>query len=207
MAATTCRFLRSLPGADAQIFRPIAQTDSLAGAAVIRVTGNPEPFVALVRAAFARAEPALVVSGITPIGEQVDRSVNRERLVAYLASSFAVLTLRLSCVGLYAVLAYGVNVTRHDMGVRLALGASPAQLARLVLADGSRMLIGGIALGFVAAVPAGRLLEPLLFDIGTNDAGTVVAAILLLAGAALAACYLPARRAAAVDPVVALRAE
>jgi predicted permease len=189
------------------VFMPLAQGDFVARNVAVEVTGDPQALVTRVRETLAKAEPQLVIAGITPIGDLVKRNVSRERLVAYVASMFAAVALLLSCVGLYSVLSYGVTVTLHGLGVRLALGATPAQLSRLVVADGSRMVGGGITLGLAAVIPAGRLLGPMLFDIMATDVTTIAASVAVLAAVTLTASYLPARRAMRVDPVTALRAE
>jgi ABC-type antimicrobial peptide transport system permease subunit len=186
---------------------PLAQGDFVARNVAVEVTGDPQALVTRVRETLAKAEPQLVIAGITPIGDLVKRNVSRERLVAYVASMFAALALLLSCVGLYSVLSYGVTVTLHGLGVRLALGATPAQLSRLVVADGSWLFGGCFTLVLAAVIPAGRRLGPMLFDIMATDVTTIAASVAVLAAVTLTASYLPARRAMRVDPVTALRAE
>ena len=124
-----------------------------------------------------------------------------------LVGLFGAAALLLASLGIYGVIAYAVSQQRRELGIRIALGAAPSTVVRMVLVDGLRLALVGIALGTVGALATSRLLSGLLFGVGANDPSTFVAIALLLVAVALLACWLPARRAAAVDPVAALRAE
>ena len=137
----------------------------------------------------------------------LDRDVARERLIAYLAGSFAFLALLLACIGLYGVLSYTVARRTQEIGVRMALGARPGDLTRMVIGDGSRVVLAGVAMGIAAAIGVGRLVTTLLTGVSPSDPIMLVAVGVALVGVALAASYLPARRAARVNPIVALRME
>jgi ABC-type antimicrobial peptide transport system permease subunit len=118
---------------------------------------------------------------------------------------FSVLALILAAVGIYGLMAYSVSQRTHEIGVRLAIGAQRRDVLRLVLRDGARLTFLGIALGIIAALALTRLMATLLFEVTPTDPATFAAVAILLAVVALAACYIPARRATRVDPMVALR--
>ena len=139
--------------------------------------------------------------------ERVEETWATPRLMSFLLLCFAGLALTLSVVGLYGVMAYnGLRRTR-EIGVRLALGALPAQIAQMMLGHGLRLLGCGLLLGFASAFALSRLIRSLLFGVSANDPLIYLAVSFLLAGAALLACWIPARRASRVDPMITLRAE
>jgi ABC-type antimicrobial peptide transport system permease subunit len=137
----------------------------------------------------------------------VATSSARTRIRTWVLALLAAVALALGMIGIYGVLAYLVTLRRHEFGVRLALGAQPATLLRLVLGQGLRLAAIGIAIGLVGAVMLTRVLETLLFGISTRDPITFLGVAVLLLVAASIACYAPARRAAHSDPIAALRAE
>jgi len=134
-------------------------------------------------------------------------SLAPRRLTMILLGAFAALALVLACVGLYGVISYLTGQRTHEIGVRLALGAQRAEVIRLVVDEGLRMALLGVGLGIVAALGLARVLAAELFGVTPHDPLTFGAVALLLVVVALVACYLPALRAARVDPVIALRAE
>jgi ABC-type antimicrobial peptide transport system permease subunit len=129
------------------------------------------------------------------------------RVAAGVASTFGVLGLVLATMGLYGVMTYAVSQRTREIGIRVALGAQVRDVLRLVVSQGMRMALAGIVLGLAGAVALTRVLASLLLGVGTTDAVTFVGVAVLMAAVALLACYLPARRAARVDPLVALREE
>jgi predicted permease len=189
------------------VFYPLGHREEFASYLDVRVAADPARVGADLRRAVADAEPRLVVRNVVAIEDSLERSLTRDRLVAYVASGFGTTALLLACVGLYGVLSYSVVRRTREIGVRAALGARPRDLLRLVIADGMRVVIIGIAPGVAGAVAGARLVEALLFDIAPFDPLTYVGVIATLAAASVVACYLPARRAAGVNPVVALRME
>jgi predicted permease len=172
----------------------------------VRVAGSPGQAATALRDLLRRIEPGLLAD-FAPMEARVARDVTRERLVAYLASGFALLALFLASLGLYGVLSYAVARRTQEIGVRMALGARSTEVASLVLRDALGVVMAGVAAGVVAALGAGRLLRTLLFDVSVTDPATVVLALAVLAVVTLAAAYMPARRAARVDPMTALRSE
>jgi ABC-type antimicrobial peptide transport system permease subunit len=147
------------------------------------------------------------VFNIRTLAQQRDGSLALQRMAATLLSGFGVLALLLAALGIYGVLAYAVSRRTREIGVRMALGAQVADVLRLVLRQGIGLTIIGLALGLVGAFCATRLLHGFLYEVKPLDPMTFVVVVLILALVALAACWLPARRAAQVNPMVALRHE
>jgi ABC-type antimicrobial peptide transport system permease subunit len=144
---------------------------------------------------------------VTTQSQQIDRLLFQERLVARLAGFFGVLALVLACIGLYGLLSYEVSRRTREIGIRMALGAQPERVRKLVLRQGIALALGGAAAGIGVALGATRYLGSMLFNVRASDPLTMSAVAVLLALVALAACYIPARRATRVDPMVALRHE
>ena len=191
------------------IYLPLAQAPSINGAGVllVRTAGDPIALAASVRSALRHLDPALAVFGLETLDETVSRSVSERRFTMLLLGLFAALALVLAAVGIHGVLSYGVARRTHEIGVRMALGAQPARVVQLVLREGMILAVAGLAIGLAGALALSRLLASLLFGVGPTDPPTFVAVSLLLLAVALAASYIPARRATKVDPVVALRAQ
>jgi len=135
------------------------------------------------------------------------RSMRQERFTTLLTGLFAALALLLAAVGVYGVMAYTVSQRTREVGIRLAVGATPAQVIRLVLGQGVRVTAGATVIGLAGSLAAARLIRGQLFGVGPADPATFVVVPVVLAAVALLACWLPARRAARVDPVIALRTE
>ncbi len=173
----------------------------------MRVSGDAELAIPAVRASIQQTEPGLLLDSVSTMSAALARDVARERLIAYLASSFAFLALLLACTGLYGVLSYTVTRRTQEIGVRMALGARPRDLNRMVIGDGSRIVLAGVAIGAAAAVMVGRLVTTLLAGVSASDPITLVAVGAALLVVALAASYIPARRASRIDPATALRTE
>ena len=147
------------------------------------------------------------VPAIQPMTNLVTESVARRRFNAVLTGLFAVVALLLASIGIFGVLNYTVAQRTQEMGLRVALGAQTRDVLRLVLGQGVRLILLGLALGLVASFALTRVLAGMLFGVTPTDPVTFVSVSLLLAGVALLACYIPARRATRVDPLVALRYE
>jgi len=194
-------------------FLPLLQTPpgepvrGWVGAIELHVAGKPENLEPAVRKAIAGVDPNLTVLNIMSFGEQVARHFNQERLIARLTELFGALALVLACVGLYGVTAYAVARRTNEIGIRMALGADRSNVLGLVL-RGTLSQIGlGLAIGIPAALAGGRVLASQLYGVNSYDPVILGLAAALLAACAILAASLPARSAARVDPVVALRFE
>lgn len=174
---------------------------------VVRAVGDPEELAGAIRAAVHEVDPTLPLAGIQTMDDVVAASLGRPRFLFVLCGAFAVVALLLGVLGLYGVVAYGVAQRTREIGLRFALGARGRDVVRLFLREGAFMVISGIALGLAGAFLLGRLLRGLLFEVGPLDPLTLVAAPVAMAAAALAATWVPARRAAAIPPMEALRHE
>jgi putative ABC transport system permease protein len=161
--------------------------------------------LAAVRAAFGELAPDVGLDEPVMMSDLVSGSVGRERLVAVLAGFFAVLTLTLTAIGIYGLMSYGVLRRRKEIGIRMALGASRASVARLVVDEAMWLVLPGLALGAIGIWAGTRLLGALLFGVKPLDPWMSAASLALLLGCVLAACALPARRASSVDPLESLR--
>jgi predicted lysophospholipase L1 biosynthesis ABC-type transport system permease subunit len=174
---------------------------------VLRTQGDPTAMMSNVRRAVAEIDPREIVYGVQTMDDVVASSFAARRLSMILLAAFAALALILSCVGIYGVISYLVSQRTHEMGLRLALGAQRSDVMRLVLAHGTKMALIGVAIGIAGALGLTRLMANQLFGVTAHDPLTFAAVAILLMLVALLACYLPARRATRVDPMVALRYE
>jgi predicted permease len=170
----------------------------------VRGEGAPMTLAGPVKAAFAEAAPGATLQ-LAVLEEQIGGSLSWERLMAMLSGFFGVVALVLAMIGLYGIMSYSVARRRNEIGIRMALGAEHTRVMRLVLGDVGRMVALGVVLGLAGTLAATRLVASMLYDVRPNDPLTIAASVVLLAGVAGAAGYLPARRAARLDPVDALR--
>ena len=174
---------------------------------VMRTNGDPLGFAAVARAAVQEIDRNQPIGRLRTMKAVVDESVSSRRFTMFLAGTFAALALALSLVGLYAVVSFSVAERTREMGVRIALGASPTNLLTLVMTEGLSLAAAGVVLGLVAAFGMTRFMQTLLFGVEAHDATTFTVVPLLLFAAAAVGCVVPARRAMRVDPMVTLRAE
>src|SRR5438270_7796241 len=173
----------------------------------VRFRGTPESAFRSIRAILHNADPALPITYFRTLGEQIERSLNTERILAALSSSFGTLALLLSLVGLYGVMSFVVTQRTREIGIRLALGATRLSAIWLVLRDALVMIVGGTAIALPGVWALRRLVESQLYDVKPTDPVTILAATLVLCSTALGAALIPARRASAVNPTEALRFE
>jgi predicted permease len=176
-------------------------------AVVLRTEGDPTAVMGAVRRAVEESDPREVIYGVETMNEVVSNSFATRRLAMILLGAFAALALLLACVGIYGVNSYLVGQRTQEIGVRVALGAQRGDVMRLILGQGARVALAGVAIGAVAALGLTRLMASQLFGVSAHDPVTFAGVALLLIVVAVAACFVPARRAMRVDPMVALRHE
>jgi predicted permease len=192
---------------EAAIYTPFAQTPFLWANLMIRTSVPPQSLIQSIRSAIKSAEPTLEPANFRTMEELVADSVSQPRFYTTLLAAFALLALALAAIGIYGVIAYSVAQRTHEIGVRLALGAGKGDVLRLVLRQGLSLALIGAAIGLAGAWGVTRLMSGLLYEVSATDPLTFAGVAILLLMVALLACYLPARRATKVDPMVALRYE
>lgn len=197
--------LTEVPGPET--YFPFAQNPWSYVSLAVRTHGNPASLYSAIRAVVAELDPELPVHDMRPMEQVVAETMSTRRLTLWFVGAFGAIALVLAVVGIYGVMSYAVTERVHEIGVRMALGAQRRDVLRLVVGKGMRLASAGLALGAVVALMATRLITGLLFGVHASDPVTYAVVCVLLAFAAFAACYVPARRATAVDPLVALRYE
>jgi predicted permease len=190
-----------------EMYVPYAQFAPPTMNVVVRSAANPVNLASALRAQVSAVDKDVTISAVTSMDDVLGASVAQPRFSAQLLGTFAALALLLAAIGLYGLMAYSVNQRRSEIGIRMALGATRKDILRLIIRHGSRLAIAGIGIGLVAAIAATRLLSSMLFAVTPRDPETFIGVALLLGLVALAASFVPARRAAKVDPMVALRYE
>jgi putative ABC transport system permease protein len=188
-------------------YRPLAQQPSPYQTLVVHAAGNPKALLPAVRREVQTLDENLPVQEIKTIEEIVAFSFWPMRMGAGLVGAFGLLGLLLASVGLYGVMSYAVAARTREIGVRIALGAEPRNVLSLIVRQGLTLSLIGVSVGVLLALASTRVLQRFLFGIGANDPVTFVGVALLLTLIALVACWIPARRATKVDPMIALRAE
>ena len=173
----------------------------------VRTTGDPNLILNPIRAQVREMDPGQPLGRAIALNELLGQGVEQPRFTMALFTAFAALGLALAAAGIYSVLSYHVTRRTHELGVRMALGASRGNVLGLMLKMGARLVLAGLALGIPVSLASSRVLRSQLFGVQAADPLSYAAVAVILALVALAACYLPARRAAAVDPMQALRQE
>lgn len=187
-------------------YMPLAQAPARGGQSLlVRVASDPQALSGAVRAAFGAIDPALAVYGIEPLADTLSESIGSQRFLMLLLGIFAAVALVLSAIGIHGVLSYAVAERTREIGIRVALGASPRRVTRLVLAQGARLTLSGLIAGVVLGVLLARSLAGLLFGVQPIDGATFAGVVVVLGVAAGVSIWLPIRRAVRVDPVVAIR--
>jgi predicted permease len=173
----------------------------------LRAKGDPATITAAVREAINAVDPDLPLANFVPLTKLVDASMTSDRFAMLVLSAFGVLAVILAAIGMYGVMSYSVMQRTAEIGIRIALGARRKQIVGMVLGQGSRLACAGIVIGLIAAFMATRLMARFLYGVQPTDPVTFATVSLLLMAVALLACYLPARKAMKVDPMIALRCE
>ena len=174
---------------------------------LVRADGDPSNIVQQVRKTVMSVDPSLPIDGVDPLATLMARSIAQERLVAQLATAFGVLALLLAAIGLYGLMTYTISRRTREIGLRIALGAQRGRVLRLVLMDAMRLVVAGLVVGVVVAYLSTGLLRTQLNGVEPGDPLSIAVAALVLLAAALLAAFLPALRAARVEPIIAIRSE
>jgi predicted permease len=202
------------PFPHAQMYFPISQIPdqffpllARGGQFVARTQGNPDAEMSTIRAALKTVNSQIVVYEVYTMNNIISRSLADRRFSMILLGIFAAFALVLSCIGIYGVISYVAGQRTHEIGVRMALGAQPSHVMRLILAQAGKLALVGVAVGLAGSLALTRLMSKMIFGVSTYDPLTFTIVAVLLTVVALAACYVPARRAMRVDPMIALRYE
>jgi putative ABC transport system permease protein len=190
-----------------EVYSPYRQRPSADMSLVVRSAVDPASLTSSIRAAVAAIDKDQPLFDIHTMQQLVDDSISTRRLTLVLLGIFSALALILAAIGIYGVMAYSVALRTQEIGIRMALGAQQKDVLRLVLGQGARIAFFGVAIGLATAAALARLLSSLLFSVSASDPFTFATVAALLVAVALLACYIPARRALRVDPIIALRYE
>jgi hypothetical protein len=186
-------------------YLPLTQHYRPAPTVIARTAADPRAVLPALRAAIRELDGRLAVTGVRTLGDHLGVSLMPTRVAGMVAGAFGVLGVALACIGLYGLLAHAVRARTREIGIRLALGARPASVRRLVLREGLGLVLVGAACGAPLALALGRGLRGMLYGLSPADPVTFLAVLALLAAVATIAIWTPARRASRVDPVRALR--
>ena len=187
------------------MYVPFAQAPLYGGEVVVRSSLSASSVAAAIRRAVHSIDKALPVTDVQSFPEALGRSIARERFRTVLLGSFGAIALALAAVGIFGVVSYAASQRTHEIGIRMAVGAQQRDVLRLILGEGAKLALFGLGIGVVLALVATRLIANLLYSVSTTDPLTFGTVIIVLLGVAVTACYIPARRAMRVDPMVALR--
>ncbi len=194
-----------IASAPVAVYLPLAQAPSQSGTLLVRASRDPALIAPSLRAAVREIDPSLAVFGVEPLQDTLAQSTGEQRFMMLLIGVFAALALVLSLIGIHGVLSYAVMQRRKEIGIRVALGAEPGRVVRVVLGQGMRLATVGLCAGVGLALLFSRSLSGLLFGVTATDVTIFSVVILLVAAVSMLAMWLPARRAARVDPAIALR--
>jgi putative ABC transport system permease protein len=190
-----------------QAYFPYLQRPLIFTEVVIRTAGDPTALGAAARSAVWRVDRDQPVWGVRSVERVITSALGQPKFIVWLTASFAGVALLLSMIGVYGVISFSVAQRTHEVGLRMALGAEGRQVVRMIVGEGTRLVVVALAIGLAASFGVTRLLRTQLFGIAPSDPLTFAVVTLLLGLVAIVACYLPARRASRVDPMVALRVD
>jgi putative ABC transport system permease protein len=197
----------SLNDVELHYYLPAAQYYPNQGGLFIRTAGPATDKVNEVRRALQQVMPGVSYVAVTPMSTIIAPEIRSWKIGAIMFAVFGALALVLAAIGLYSVIAYNVTQRTHEMGVRVALGAQSNDVIGLIVREGLKVVVPGVVLGTLISLLAGRWVAPLLFNVSPRDPSVIVAVVTTLIAVAVAASWLPARRASRIDPNVALRAD
>lgn len=189
------------------VFLPFGVSPRRSMTIAVRTAGDPRTLVAPARGAIRQLDPDLPMYDVRTMRERLDRSLWMRRAYSWLFAAFAAVAMLLAAAGIYGVVSFTVSQRTREIGIRMALGARPGQVLASVLGSGMALVAAGMALGLAGALGASALLKSLLFGVSERDVVAYAAALLLVLAVGVLANYIPARRAARVDPMTALRFE
>jgi putative ABC transport system permease protein len=189
------------------MYRSVWQASNLSLTLVVRTKHDPAALAESIRREVRGVDPNEPVFAVRTLDEVVSGALAERRFTMLLLALFAATALALSAIGIYGVMAYFVTQRTHEIGIRMALGASRGDVLSMVLGQGARLAAAGVAAGVIGALLVTRAIAALLFMVGPRDPWTIAALSITLSAVALLACYIPARRATRVDPIRALRYE
>ena len=198
---------QGLDGSGDAVYEPLTQGWTQGLNLFVRTAGSPAAVVDRVRAVLRSVDPAIPLNDVVPMEDRVYASIAQPRHLTTLLGGFAVAALALAAVGIFGMLSYTVSARRREIGVRMALGAPHGAVVRMIVRRGMGHAVAGAVLGLAAALAGARWLAGALYEVRATDPATLTAVTLLLLGVAFVACWLPARRAAMIDPTEAIRAE
>ena len=170
----------------------------------VRTEHDPSQMITSVQSEIRNIDPALPIDDIRTGTKVIEQALWGAKIGVGLLGVFGFLALGLASIGLYGIMAYSVNQRRREIGIRMALGAGQASVLRLILRQGMMLVICGVGIGLMLSILLGRALSKFLYGVGTSDPASLTGASLVLLTVALLSCYLPARRASQVDPLIAL---
>jgi predicted permease len=191
--------------ADAEMYMPLRAGDFQSVDLVVRSAVAPASLTASLRAALHRVDPQLPTAEVRTMEQLMSRSVFARRLVVLLVGGFAVFGLLLAALGIYGVISYSVLRRQQEIGIRMALGATPGKVRTAILGQTGRLVMIGVTIGLPASAIAAHAIRSLLYDVGASDPATFIGVLTSLGVVAALAGYLPARRATQVDPAIVLR--
>jgi putative ABC transport system permease protein len=189
------------------MYVPFAQAPLYGAEVVVRSSLSASSVAAGIREAVRSIDKNLPVTDIEPLNDALGKSISQERFRTFLLGSFSAIALVLAAVGIFGVMSYSASRRTHEIGIRIALGAGRGEVLRLILGQGMKLALFGLGIGVVAAFLLTRLMSSLLYSVSATDPVTFASVTIILLSVALTACYIPARRAMRVDPMVALRHE